>query len=313
MKRFVSIFTALTTAAAVMPLTVSAEDSTAPSETSPPGPIYHYEVTDSAAKTARITGSENISGNVTLPAEIAGCKVTAIADRAFFGNCDITTVTVPDTVEEIGSFAFSGCLNLTDVKLPAGVKKLGNSCFLSCASLVEADLGDSLTAIPERCFYSCSSLLWADIPETVELIGKEAYYSCPDVSGIRIPPSVKTIGADAVGVHYDIKTSSAKNISGFCITGSAGSYAQLYSADKGFSFREDHGHMLGDADLDGMVLAFDASATLREYTILSSGKRPTLSRLQRENADYDKDGRLSAFDASSILRAYTIASSKVEH
>lgn len=311
MKRFVSLFTALTTAAGMMPLTSSAEDP--PAETSPSGPIYHYEVTDSAAKTARITGSENISGNVTLPAEIAGCKVTAIADKAFFGNCDITGVTVPDTVEEIGSFAFSGCLNLTDVKLPAGVKKLGNSCFLSCNSLVEADLGYSLTAIPERCFYACPSLLWADIPDTVEMIGKEAYYSCPKVSGLRIPPSVKTIGADAVGVRYNIRTSATESIPGFKLTGRAGSYAQLYSADKGFGFTEEHGEIPGDVDLDGMVLAFDASAVLREYAVISGGGRSTLSRLQRKNADYDHDGRLSASDASDILRAYAVASGKIDY
>lgn len=302
MKHLTALLTALTTALTVLPMNVSADTA---------APVFTYEVVDTSAKTARITGAENISGSVVIPQEIDGYKVTSIGDRAFFGNCDITSVTVPDGITEIGSFAFSGCLGLTDVKLSQYTEKLGSSCFLSCTALVEADLGNSLTAVPERCFYACTSLRWADIPETASLIGSEAYFSCPDTSGIRIPPSVKTIGTDAIGSHYNIRTKSAETIPGFNVTGMADTYAQFYAEDKGFAFTEDHGHIIGDTDLDGLVLAFDASSVLREYTLLSSGKRSTLSRLQRQNADFDNDGLITAFDASGILRAYTLASSEV--
>ncbi len=302
MKHLISLLTALTTAVMLLPMNVSAD-------TAAPG--FTYEVTDTSSKTACITGGENISGSVVIPQEIDGYKVTSIGDRAFFGNCDITSVTVPDGITEIGSFAFSGCLSLTDVKLSKNTEKLGNSCFLSCTDLVEADLGESLTAVPERCFYACTSLRWADIPETAALIGSEAYFSCPDTSGIRIPPSVKTIGTDAIGSHYNIRSKSVETIPGFSVSGMTDTYAQFYAEDKGFGFTEDHGHITGDADLDGLVLAFDASSVLREYTLLSSGKRSTLSRLQRQNADFDGDGLITAFDASGILRAYTLASSEV--
>ncbi len=45
------------------------------------------------------------------------------------------TANVPISVKEIADGAFSGCSNMTSVRIPAGVKKIGDSVFSGCLKL----------------------------------------------------------------------------------------------------------------------------------------------------------------------------------
>jgi len=69
------------------------------------------------------------SGNVTIPSELGGRKVTAIADGAFFGLTGITSVTIPDGVESIGIYAFSDCTSLEEVTIPESVWRIAPFAF----------------------------------------------------------------------------------------------------------------------------------------------------------------------------------------
>ena len=60
---------------------------------------------------------KNIS-SITIPSEIDGRGVTKIGSSAF-QDCDaLTSVALPDTVEDIGTDAFYGCDKLSSVTLP---------------------------------------------------------------------------------------------------------------------------------------------------------------------------------------------------
>lgn len=70
-----------------------------------------------------------VNGDVTIPAEIAGRKVTAIAEGAFFGMTGISSVTIPEGVESIGIYAFSDCTSLESVTIPSSVWRIAPFAF----------------------------------------------------------------------------------------------------------------------------------------------------------------------------------------
>ena len=56
---------------------------------------------------------------VNIPSEINGTPVTTIGNAAF-RDSSVTSVTIPDSVTEIGANAFAGCTNLTSVNYIGG-------------------------------------------------------------------------------------------------------------------------------------------------------------------------------------------------
>jgi len=78
--------------------------------------------------------------DVTIPSEVSGQPVTFIGE-AFYGNKNLTSVTIPDSVNTIGSFAFYNCQNLSEVKIGDGVTDIGYEAFANCNNLVEVTFG----------------------------------------------------------------------------------------------------------------------------------------------------------------------------
>jgi hypothetical protein len=65
---------------------------------------------------------------------------------------------------------------------------------------------------------------------------------------------------------------------------------------------------LGDANLDGVVDAKDASKVLVEYALLSTGKPETFNDQQKANGDVNFDTKIDSKDASKILAYYAYLS-----
>ncbi len=71
-------------------------------------------------------------GNVIIPSEIDGVKVTRIADSAFKNCQSLTGIHLPDTLEYLGSnaFAYSTTGKMRGViVLPSALKEIGSSAF----------------------------------------------------------------------------------------------------------------------------------------------------------------------------------------
>ena len=62
--------------------------------------------------------------------------MVAIGENAF-ANCAVSSVILPDTIQEIGWFAFSGCSNLVRVSIPASVEKIGYAAFENCSKSLQ--------------------------------------------------------------------------------------------------------------------------------------------------------------------------------
>ena len=70
----------------------------------------------------------------------------------------LTSVTIPDSVTEIGNYAFSGCGNLTSVTIGSNVTSIGSWAFNGCSSLTSVVIPDGVTTIEYYVFYNCSNL-----------------------------------------------------------------------------------------------------------------------------------------------------------
>lgn len=55
-----------------------------------------------------------VSGKIEVPAQIAGLPVTIIGDNAFAGR-EVTSVTLPESVAQIGKYAFKDCRKLEEI------------------------------------------------------------------------------------------------------------------------------------------------------------------------------------------------------
>lgn len=65
---------------------------------------------------------------------------------------------------------------------------------------------------------------------------------------------------------------------------------------------------LGDINNDGRIDSVDASAILREYSIISSGNGSEFDGNQASAADVDGDGKIDSVDASAVLAYYALVS-----
>ena len=84
---------------------------------------------------AVVTGCQGAVEDVlTVPEDIDGIPVTAIADEAFRGQSVMSTVIIPESVESIGSRAFAGCSSLRMVFARRNME-IGEAAFDGCDKL----------------------------------------------------------------------------------------------------------------------------------------------------------------------------------
>jgi len=160
----------------------------------PPVP-FGYTVSNGTISIADQIGS---GGAVIIPSEIDGLAVTSIGDYAFSGT-SLTSITIPNSVTEIGQSAFQGCTGLSSIAIPASVTNWGTDAFESCTGLTNITFANGLTSIGEYAFDGCSSLASVTIPGSVTNIGNYAFYYCTGLTSITMANWVTSIGGDAFG------------------------------------------------------------------------------------------------------------------
>jgi len=106
----------------------------------------------------------------------------------------IKTVTIGDSVTNIGVYAFLSCTTLTAVTIPNSVTSIKDCAFVSCRVLASIILPNSVTTIGNGAFNGCYSLTSITIPENVTIIREEAFNDCSSLSSVSIGSSVTNIG-----------------------------------------------------------------------------------------------------------------------
>ena len=146
-------------------------------ETAPEFEGLRYEIADGAVT---ITGvSDELEGEVTVPAEIEKLPVTKIGAGAFQFNTKITDVTLPESVTEIGETAFKSCFVLKSVKLPSGLTAIANNTFLKSRKLESLAVPEKVKSIGKMAFANCDSLADLTLPAGLETVGEDAFLYTP--------------------------------------------------------------------------------------------------------------------------------------
>ena len=179
------------------------------------------------------SGGELYTGNVEIPQNFyydgATYEVTKIGDDAFKNCVDLTSVTIPNSVTEIGERSFYQC-SLQSLAIPASVTSIGEEAFLGCSHLATITVDEnntvydsrggckaiirksdntllfgckntvipsSVTAIGDYAFRSCTGMTTLEIPMGVRSIGQDAFDYCTNLASLTIPASVTSIGVNA--------------------------------------------------------------------------------------------------------------------
>ena len=95
------------------------------------------------------------TGNATT-VDFSG--ISELGENAFYGNSNLTEVTIPASLEKIDAYAFANCVNLTTVKFESGctLKTIEERAFEGCASLETIFLTESLKCIYPKTFQGCN-------------------------------------------------------------------------------------------------------------------------------------------------------------
>jgi len=161
------------------------------------------------------------SGSNTSPSIPSG--ITAIDNEAF-ARTAVTSISLPDTVTEIGWEAFEECSQLKNLYIPDSIVSIGYGAFTKCDSLryneynnglylgnssnpyvvfvkaknksiTECDIHPDTKIIYYSAFSGCSELSEVTIPDSVTSIYYSAFSGCKSLTSITIPDGITRIEA----------------------------------------------------------------------------------------------------------------------
>lgn len=199
--------------------------------------LYYNKLSDSTVEVTYPTGAVEESGqysdpnaygstyegNIVIPETVENDKVTytvvRIGDNAFRGAFvagkakDLLSVSIPETVTEIGYKAFIYRRTLKSVNIPSHLEKLGDYAFMLNQALAsDLVLPGTLKNTGFQTFHSCGKIEQIKLEEGIEEIGRECFTYCSwleysdRANGVKfttVPSTVKKIGTGAfTGCNY---------------------------------------------------------------------------------------------------------------
>lgn len=156
---------------------------------------FEYVIIDNEVTIIKYIGED--ATEVAIPAEIDGCAVVVIGDRAFLEESELTAISIPDSVTKIEERAFAGCNSLQSVVLPNGVTQIEECVFYYCKQLTDVSIGSNVTHIGKGAFANCYALSSITLPESVTYVGELAFAWCRELKFVYFEGSVLDVAADA--------------------------------------------------------------------------------------------------------------------
>tara|TARA_B100001057_G_scaffold480564_1_gene553527 strand:- start:594 stop:1646 length:1053 start_codon:yes stop_codon:yes gene_type:complete len=120
-----------------------------------------------------------------------------LPESLFLGCTSLEQITLPESLETIGSKCFKDCKSLETIDLPNRVSSIGREAFMGCEKLKEVNIPKSLDKIDVAVFNGCSSLRTMSLSSRVNEILGAAFSNCINFQYIYIDPNVYNVAIDA--------------------------------------------------------------------------------------------------------------------
>lgn len=124
-------------------------------------------------------------------------------DSESFRNSDVVTLSMPDSIEIVGSRAFYNCEKLSIVDFSKNIKIICDEAFRECVSLSSIEL-QNVWFIGFESFRMCYSVKSIDIPDSVKVLGCGAFYVCSGCTELTIGSGLNKIEERAFGYLADL-------------------------------------------------------------------------------------------------------------
>ena len=247
-----------------------------------------------------VTGFDGRSANIEIPKTYNGLRVKGIKSNAFKDCVYLESITLPNTVEEIGDYAFFGCKSLKSISMPYSVAELGAFAFAECTALETAALGDSIQIIKDGAFDGCTNLTSVSLPDSLLIIGNLAFRNATKLESISFPKAVTALGNAAFQCCTSLKSvtlkenvtaigmsafSDCSNIIELQILGDVSLWGnsafykcvmleKIYINSSAFGDFEDDNYIFYDAGIsgDGIVLTVGEKGAVSDGLFMPSGK-----------------------------------------
>lgn len=151
--------------------------------------------------------------------DLSKTNVTIMKDGVFFNNKSLTSIQLPNKLENFWDNAFNGCTALNNIDMPSTVKGIYNSVFEGCTSLSNVTLNEGCTTLGHHVFKNCP-LDAVTFPTTLTSIGEYAFektnlkkvdlsntlitslpngsfYNCQQLNDVKLPIALTDIGERA--------------------------------------------------------------------------------------------------------------------
>lgn len=148
--------------------------------------------------------------------DLSKTNVTIMKDGVFFNNKSLTSIQLPNKLENFWDNAFYGCKVLNNIVMPSTVKGIYNNVFEGCEALSNVTFNDSYTTLGHHVFKNCP-LAAVTFPKTLGSIGEWAFegtkletvdlsntqitslpngsfYNCEQLSDVKLPIALTDIG-----------------------------------------------------------------------------------------------------------------------
>lgn len=124
----------------------------------------------------------NITSVVTCP------TLRSIGDWAFIW-AGISTISLPETLNSIGTYTFYKASLSGTVALPDSLTQLGASAFSGCEKVEAIQIGSGLTDIPKDAFAGCTNL------KTITVNNRREDVHIPEIDGVTVTYTIPSLEA----------------------------------------------------------------------------------------------------------------------
>ena len=158
-------------------------------------------------------------GTALESVDLSNTEITTMKDGVFFNNTSLTSIKLPNKLENFWNYAFKGCTSLNNIEMPSTVKGIYNNVFEGCEALSNVTFNDSYTTLGHHVFKNCP-LAAVTFPNSLNSIGEYAFegtnlktvdlsntqitslpngcfFICENLSDVKLPTDLTDIGNNA--------------------------------------------------------------------------------------------------------------------